>query len=267
MPPVLFQDKSQDPIFKATHAGNIGDAINALLYLKAYWEKTGRKTHLYLQTNVPCVYSVEHPLKNILMNDLMAKTLKPLFLEQPYIDAVTISEQKPDVQWMNLNKFRELPIDYHMGLIQGWQQLCTDIALNPFEPWIKAEKQEKYRDKIVVARVARLRSDYIDYRFLKEYEDKILYVGVPEECLQFKQETAINCEYMTATCFKHLAAIFNSCKLFIGNSGFPFTLAESIKCPRVLETNSICPCVYPLSSNGRIALFQAQFEAFIKEFL
>ena len=54
----------------------------------------------------------------------------------------------------------------------------------------------------------------------------------------------------------------NSCKLLISNQGFIYTLAESLKCPRVLESNSVAPNNFPMSSNGRIALFQKQFENF-----
>lgn len=248
----------------ASHGGNIGDVVYSCLFLKSYWQHTGKKIKLHLHTDVPAKYRYEHPLKNIRMNMTMAKQLTPLLYAQPYISEVSLGPSLPRDVTLHLDAFRELPIDLRCGLIQGWQQLCTDMWLNIFDPWITADKLPEYKETIVVSRTARLCSDYINYKFLNEFAERILFIGVPEECERFKSETAINCSYLTATSFDSLANIINSCLLFVGNQGFPYTVAESVKCARVLESNSIAPNNYPMSSNGRIAIFQKQFESFVR---
>jgi hypothetical protein len=265
--PILFTIDHHDSAPQASHSGNIGDIIFSCLFLKAYWEKTGIKVNLHLQTNVSCFYQVEHPLKNIYMNDKMAQQLYPLLVSQPYIDQVTIGDHLPENITLPLNNFRQLPFNLTCGLIQGWTQFCTDLWLDIFQPWIQAEVLSEYASKIVISRTSRLRSPYIRYDFLYDYKDRLLFIGLDEEYQRFVKETGIKCSSIQAENFIQLANIINSCFLFIGNQGFPYTVAESVKCPRLLESNNIAPNNYPMSPNGRIALFQEQFEAFTKEMI
>jgi hypothetical protein len=252
------------PLFK--HSGNIGDVIFCCALLKSFWRYSGQKVHLHLQTDVPCIYVVDHPLKNILMSRKMADQLLPALRMQPYIANVSVGATAPE-NAIDLDLFRKLPIDHRTGLIQGWYQLCTDLWIDFFEPWIEASKLPEYKRTIVVSRTSRLRSSYINYKFLSDYLDDLLFVGLPEECSRFKEETGIDCRYTTVESFDHLINIINSCRLFIGNQGFSYSIAEGVKCPRVLESNSLAPNNYPLSANGRIAIFQEQFENFVRGFL
>lgn len=247
---------------QASHSGNIGDVLYACAFLKAYWQKMGKRIDLHLLTDQKCLYVVEHPLKNIRMSAKMAEQLRPVLEAQPYIGRVTIGPKDPERVDLPLDAFRELPINLKCGLIQGWYQLCSDLWLDLFAPWITAEKLPQYEDTLVVSRTARLRSEFIDYKFLNKYADKMLFLGLPEESERFKQETGINCRYLTVDRLDTMVNIIHSCRLFIGNQGFAYTVAESVKCPRLLESNTLAPNNYPLSPNGRIALFQHQFEAF-----
>ncbi len=247
----------QTPIF--SHSGNAGDIVFACLLLKSLWLHSGKKVRLHLQTNVPVVYSVKHPLNNTLMSEKVARQLAPALQIQPYIAEITIGPEFPE-NGIKLDAFRQFPIDLRTGLIQGWYQLYTEHRLNIFDPWIHATELPEYANTIVVSRTGRLRSDYIDYTFLSKYADNLLFVGLPEEIASFQVETGITCPTLTAKSFDHLFNIINSCRLFIGNQGFPYSIAESVQCPRVLETNSIAPNNYPMSANGRVALFQEQFE-------
>jgi hypothetical protein len=267
--PVLFNIESalNSATVSASHSGNIGDVIFSCLFLKAFWQQTGKKIDLHLKTDVPVVYEVKHPLKNILMNQTMANMLVPLLKRQSYIANVIVGPELLEKSTFMLDDFRELPISYRCGLIQGWFQFCTDIWLNVFEPWIEAKKMPEYADRIVVSRTARLRSHYIDYGFLKKYQNQMLFIGLPEEFEQFRKESKFDCQHLTAPDFEMTANILHSSRLFIGNQGFLSTLAEGIKCPRVLESNSMAPNNFPMSSNGRIAIFQEQFERFIESML
>ena len=266
-PPILFPLDSKGKTVQASHSGNIGDVIFSCLFLKAYWEHTGKKISLHLQIDVPAKYSVEHPLKNVRLNEKMAKQLVPVLSAQPYIAEVTMGPQSPNNLILSLDKFRELPLSTRCGIIPGWYQLCTDLWLDVFSPWITASRLPEYKDTIVISRTARLRSAYIDYTFLQEFSKDLLFIGIEEECVRFKAETGIACRYMTVESLDQMVNIIHSCRLFVGNQGFAYTVAESVKCPRVLEANAAAPNNYPLSPNGRIALFQIQFETFVRGML
>lgn len=262
--PILFKvDNCSESIPQASHKGNIGDVVIACVFLKSYWQQTGRPIKLHLQTDVPAHYIFDHPLKDIYLNKQMAEQLVPVLLAQPYIAEVTIGSHLPKKVNLPLDAFRSLPIDLRCSLVQGWYQLCSDIWLNVYEPWITAKKLPEYQNTIVMSRTARLRSDYIDYKFLSRFSDNLLFLGLPEECNRFREETGIDCQYLTVESFDLMINIINSCRLFVGNQGFAYTLAESVKCPRVLESNSFSPNNYPMSANGRIAIFQEQFEKFV----
>lgn len=267
--PVCFDLKAVDHVAipLANHTGNVGDVIFSCLFLKSFWERTQKKVKLHLQTNVPVVYSVNHPLKNVLMNHTMAMQLVPLLLRQPYIADVSVGNAQPAQIHFDLTTFRQLPMSLRCGIIPGWQQLCSDLWLNVFDAWLTADKNAEHARRIVISRTMRLTSPYINYKFLADYRDRLLFLGLPEEYATFSKESSIECAHKTATDFFEAAVLVNSAALFIGNQGFLSSLAESLKAPRLLESNTIAPNNYPLSANGRVALFQQQFEAFAHEML
>ncbi|MEI8366535.1 MAG: hypothetical protein WCF65_08995 [Parachlamydiaceae bacterium] len=254
----------EKPLF--SHSGNAGDIIFSCALLKAFWKHTGKKVHLHLQTDIPVMYPEAHPLKNVLLNQRIAEQLEPALRMQTYIADVSIGPACPD-QAVDLSSFRRLPFEHRIGLIQGWYQLCTDIWIDLFEPWMDASKLPEYKNTILVSRTNRLRSDYINYRFLAQYAENLVFIGLPEEYSSFNAETGFECHAMTVKSFDQLLNIIHSCRLFVGNQGLAYSIAESVKCPRVLESNSIAPNNYPLSPNGRIALFQEQFESFVRTLL
>ena len=64
-----------------------------------------------------------------------------------------------------------------------------------------------------------------------------------------------------------MAEIIKSCKLFIGNLSFGYTIAEALKTPRLLESYLDFPLVYPNGLNGYEFYFQAHFEKYVKEII
>lgn len=267
--PICFDIEAAEKVAVplASHTGNVGDVIFSCLFLKSFWQRTQKKVKLHLQTNVPVVYSVNHPLKNVLMNETMARQLVPLLLRQPYIADVCVGDEQLDKVDFDLAAFRKLPMSLRCGLIPGWQQLCSDLWLNVFDAWMTTDINAEHARKIVISRTMRLTSPYINYKFLACYRDRLLFLGLPEEYAAFSKEASLECARMTASNFHEASVVINSAALFIGNQGFLSSLAESLKVPRLLESNTIAPNNYPLSANGRVALFQQQFEAFAHEML
>ena len=74
-----------------------------------------------------------------------------------------------------------------------------------------------------------------------------------------------NLEFYDCKNFLEMAEIVNSCKLFIGNLSFGFTLAEALKKPRLLESGPDFPLVYPNGNNAYDFYFQNHFENLFKK--
>ena len=61
-----------------------------------------------------------------------------------------------------------------------------------------------------------------------------------------------------------MAEAINSCKFFIGNLNFAFSLAEGLKVPRLLENSPDFPVVYPIGKNAYDFYHQIHFEKYFK---
>ena len=66
--------------------------------------------------------------------------------------------------------------------------------------------------------------------------------------------------FQPVTNFLEMAGIINSCKLFIGNQSFPFSIAEALKVTRLLESYYRVPNVIVEGPGGNDFLYQPQFE-------
>ena len=102
----------------------------------------------------------------------------------------------------------------------------------------------------------------VDYGFLKKYPDK-LFIGIEEEYEDMKQVLP-DLQFKPVNDFLEMATIINSCKLFIGNQSFPFSIAEALKVTRLLESYYKVPNVIVDGPGGNDFLYQPQFEYAVK---
>ena len=63
--------------------------------------------------------------------------------------------------------------------------------------------------------------------------------------------------------FLELAGIIAGCKLFIGNQSFPFSIAEGLKVPRILEVYYKAANVIPEGENAHDFYFQEHLEELV----
>jgi len=242
------------------HSGNVGDIIYSLPAVRSLLRNKGiEKADYYIQLNVPMGYSGPHPLGNVLMNEKFFQMLKPLLKSQSFIDKVEIFEnQKIDV---DLDTFRKVPINPFTYCIPRWYFLFIvgtnwDLSL----PWLEVEKDDRYKDKILVSRNPRLQSQYISYKFMEDYASEIVFVGVEEEFKDFKSVCSKCNEFYQASNFLELAKVLKGSRFVVANQGLIYTIAESIKIPRLLESNNKAANNIPIGPNGYDALFQKGFE-------
>jgi hypothetical protein len=198
-----------------------------------------------------------------MLNNKIVEMLTPLLLHQPQIAVVEKYNTQP-VDY-DLDEFRTYTFLQDRGSISRWYFNVYGISYNTSQPWLVAPRNEQYTNKIIIARSHRYRSLVVDYSFLKKYPNK-LFVGVQEEYEDMKKVLP-DLEYKPVNDFLEMATIINSCKLFIGNQSFPFSLAEALKVKRLLEVYYKAPNVVVEGEGANDFIYQPQFEYAVKRLL
>ena len=233
---------------KIIHSGNAGDLIYSLPAMRKAAEIKGEKVHLYLRINVPGQYAgMNHPLGNVQMNQTIAEMLTPLLMATDFIGNCEITEQAEQVDY-NFDLFRK--IHNYTGHISQWYfhvypELTCDLSIPVEFNLIPGN----VAFDIVLNRTSRYHNPTFDYSILKPFQDRITFVGLPQE---FKVISAKlpNIKHYEVDNFYELAQAIQGCNLFIGNQSMAFAIAEQMKHPRILE---ICPTahnVIPTGANG-----------------
>jgi hypothetical protein len=247
-----------------SHTGHAGDIIYSIPAMLALAGR--RKINFYLELNQPArdfTPSMRHPNGKLMLTQKSVELFTPLILSQPHFARCeALHGQQVDY---DLTAFRQLPFDYRMGSIARWYFLTYGINWDLGKPWLYVTPNTAYEDAVVIARSSRYHSPGISYGFLKKYT-RLVFVGVPDEYNEMKKELPA-LEYAPVHDFLQLAKIIAGSRLFIGNQSFPFSLAEALKVPRVLEVYHQCPNVLVEGANGYDFCYQPQFEKIVSQLL
>lgn len=244
------------------HSGNAGDIIYALPTIKKIHELVQKPVNLYLKLDQPhnLALNFKHPLGNVMLNQVMAKMLIPLLSSQSYLNFCGIyADQRIDI---DLDEIRRAGLILDRGSIARWYGYIFGINADLYKNWLEVKPNLDYADTIVIARSQRYRSPFVDYSFLTNYS-KLVFVGIQAELEEMKSEVS-NIQYFKANDFLELAEVIAGCKFFIGNQSFPFSIAEALKVPRILETFFDTPNVIPEGKNSYDFYFQEHFESLVK---
>lgn len=241
------------------HSGNVGDIIWSLPVVQSFLQtRNYDKANFYLNLNEPTYYTGSHPLGNILLNKEYFDKVRPLLLEQDYVnDVEEYSEQ--DIQ-VDLDDIRRANLNYNTYSIPRWYFLVIkNTTWDLSQSWLSVKPRDTFKDKILVSRNNRLYSQFIDYTIMNDYAKDIVFVGTEFEYNMFKQQCPNCTEHYQANDFLELAENVSGCKAFVGNQGFIYTLAESLKVPRLLETNMKCGNNIPIGGECYDALYKTNF--------
>lgn len=244
------------------HSGNAGDIIYALPTVRTL--AGPYKANLLLELGVKMDASIKgHPLGSVRLNEKVASFLEPLLLAQPYIEGCSLyTGQSIDY---DLDLFREAPLDLSRGNIARWYFYCFGINADLGKPWLFVEGDKNFNDTVVIARSQRYNNAAIDYRFLNRYKN-LCFIGVESEYREMKKQIQ-QIDFFPVRDFLQMAQIIKGAKLFIGNQSFPFSLAEALKVPRILEICPLCPNVIPEGPEGYDVCMQPQFERMVAKLL
>lgn len=241
------------------HSGNSGDIIYAL---PAMYKLAGtKKARLFLHLDRPGIYDTFHPLGNVMLNKKMADMLDPLLSSQSQIESVRpYNGEKID---FNLDEFRNYTFILDRGSIARWYFNVFAITAPLYKPWLITPKDSRVKDSIVIARSHRYRNPLIDYSFISKYPS-LFFIGVEEEYRDMK-EMLPTIQWLPVKDFLEMATLINGARLFIGNQSFPFSIAEGLKCNRLLEAFYRIPNVIPEGPGANDFYYQPQFELMVDE--
>jgi hypothetical protein len=240
------------------HSGHLGDIINSLPVIKEL-SKT-HKCNLYIESNRPIPNNVkynEHPSGQVFLNNKNTSMLLPLLKQQPYIQDV--NEYNNESIDIDFNLFRELPLNFNLDSVR-WYFHISGIHTDLSTPYLFVEKNNLFKEKIVIIRSIRRKNYLINYNFLKHYKN-LLFIGLTNEYNDLKKEVP-NLEFYDCKDFLEMTQIIQSSKFFLGNLSLGYTLAEGLKIPRLLEACPDFPLVYPNGKNAYDFYFQKHFEKF-----
>ena len=255
-------EKKKDITF--LHSGHLGDLINSLPIVKEISKRAKCKFLIKVNFNVDRQNADYSRLsKNVFITKDAFNKICPLLMTQSYISKVEMyKKQKIDV---NLDLFRDLPINFNIDSVR-WYSHLTGVFPNLSKPYLlNIKKKSKYKNSIIIMRSLRRQNKHIKFNFLDNYK-KLVFIGLYPEYLNLKKQIK-NLSFYDCKDFLEMAEIIKSCKLFIGNLSFGYTIAEALKVPRLLESFLDFPLVYPNGDKGYEFYFQKHFEKKVKQLI
>lgn len=249
-----------------------GDLISLLPSIRQIYRQTGKKAIIYQALNVPgqSLPDKPQPFQNeagesIMMAELTFKMLSPLIKYQEYIEDFLVYEGQTvdyDFDKMRLETFTNQP----MGSLNRWPfYVFPEMACDLSEKYIEVP-EGTMNGKIIINFTSRYRNNWINYFFLKQYEEHILFCGLDNEYQTFCKQWKLNIEHYQPKDFLELASSMNECKFFLGNASMMFQIAEGLKIPRILETFHPMPNVIPMGANGVDFYHQQAAELYVHKF-
>ena len=238
------------------HSGHLGDIIYSLPIIKKLSENHNCK--LYIQTNkVMESEYFNHPAGNYFLDKRIANMLLPLLKEQTYLSNVEVyDQQKIDI---DLDLFRKIPMNIQF-YSPRWYFHLLGLQENLEKEYLEVKEHKTLSNRITIVRTFRARNYFINYKFLRNYNN-LIFIGLRNEYEDLKKQIP-NLEFYNCKDFLEMAEIIKSSKFFIGNQGFGYSLAEALKVPRLLEANPDFPVIFPIGPNSFDFYHQNHFEKF-----
>jgi len=254
-----------------------GDCISFMAGIKKIWEQTGRKGVVYQLLNV--VGSALGEMRPFLdgngdgvcMDRRMFELLSPLIKAQPYIeDFLEYNGEKVDFDFDLVRQERF--VNQPKGSLHRWfNYIFPEMASDLSKPWLEWDtnisKDTFFKDKVVINFTNRYRNNFVNYFFLKEYQDKIYFAGLESECDFFNKRWGLSIQHLVDKDFKDFAETISSCKFFMGNQSVCYHIAEALKVPRILELCPILPNVIPVGENAFDFYIQGAVEIYFKKMI
>jgi len=251
-----MQEKKKQVSF--IHFGNTGDVIASLPAIREFYVKSGVKPDIFLKSGHKAEYyeGATHPVldekgETVSLNDYMIEMLIPLLEAQHYIKSVSkFDGQHID---LNLSLIRNNFVNMPFGDIRRWYfYIFHDLACNLSEQYISVKDTwwDFAKQKLIVCRTERYINFHISYKFLRDYEDELVFAGTDYELEKFNKENGLSLKKLEVKSFFELAQALKQSKGLLSNQTMIFQIAEGLKIPRIVELCHFAPNVIPVGENA-----------------
>jgi len=261
---LYFIDKviENNKVLNFLHSGHMGDLIYALPVIKKLSEN--HTCNLFIGINK--IFTNEkyknHTSAGVLINDRIFNYALPLIGKQKYLNKVEkYIDQKIDI---NLDLFRDMPGKPSNS--SKWYFHITGVHADLHKPFLDTQEHDKIKNKIVISRSLRNKNTFIDYSFLNDFCDQLIFIGLKDEYLDLKKVIP-ELKHYDPLDFFEMSQIIKSSKFFLGNQSSPFAIAEGLKVPRLLENTYDVHDVEPTGGNCYDFFYQTHFEKFFYKLL
>ena len=242
------------------HSGHCGDLIYSLALIKELSKSHKCNLFIGVGKKIKGAY-FKHPSKGVYIDNRIAKQILPLLKFQSFLNEVKIhSEESIDI---NLDLFRDLPISLNFNSCR-WYFHLTGAHVDLSAPYLNSTEHNSVKDKIIILRTFRYRNHFINYNFLNNVEESIVFIGLKEEFEDLKRDIPKLQHYEPENFFE-MSQIIKSSKFFLGNQSPAFAIAEALKVPRLLECCPDFTVVQPIGGNCYDFYFQIHFEKWFKK--
>lgn len=247
-------------LIRFLHCANAGDLLAGLAGIRRMCLDSNTKAIIFQQINMVGVgyNGAHHPFQDengdpVCCSQSMFDNLRPLLLVQDYIeDFVVYSGQDIDI---NLNKARmETFTNQPLGSINRYLfHLCPQMTCDLSEVSLHVPPKDTdaiFKKTILINHTFRYRNQFVNYFFLKKYEEQIMFVGLEDEYNFFCNKWNLQVIHLQCSDFLGIAQTMKACKFFSGNQSALYQIAENLKIPRILEIFPLIPNVIPSGANG-----------------
>jgi len=236
----------------AIHSGNLGDIVYALPTCEALGVD-----HLILNAFVDPV-DVKRKLTS-----QAAVSLAEYLVELPWLQQVSVvalgtpaDRLEEDVIGVdfNLDRFRRNLAEPNLHLIfRHALPFSTWVVAN--DSWLVTPKQSKepefqakspYIAVSLTGRYRRFEEDYYGKLLGDVPEDRVFFIGFPQDQIERRGIPGQVAQFSST---RELVSFLAGAELFIGNPSFPYSLAEGLKTPRLIEVPKNGNA-YPLGTGG-----------------
>lgn len=237
-------------VFK--HGANVGDLIASLAGIRQVCQEMGQKAIICQDLNVKAIYypGAVHPVTQngemVCMNEFMFEMVKPLILSQSFVEDFQILTDQKTVVDLDVIRDRCF-VNMPAGMIQSWVMMAfPDMAADLSKPWLTDIKPDPLlKGKIVLNYTERYRNEMIDYKFLKKYEEHLIFAGTDKEHALFCRRWELTMPYLKVDNFLDLAQCISGSIFFAGNQSSNWNIANAMGHPRLLEMCSYAPNCQP----------------------
>ncbi|OUX44351.1 hypothetical protein CBE37_01220 [bacterium TMED277] len=236
------------------HSGHCGDIICSLPVIQELAKSHQCNLFIKINKKMPLPY-YKHPAGDVFIDQRIYNLIEPLLKKQKYINNLAVyNEQEIDI---DLDLFREMPINISFNAPR-WFFHITGVQVDLTQPYLEATEHKDMKNKIILHRTFRYRNNFINFKFLNDFND-IFFIGLENEYLDLKKEIK-NLNFYECKDYLDMANIIKSSKFFIGNSSIAFPMAEALKVPRLLEACPEFPIIQPSGKDAFDFYYQPHFE-------